>query len=191
MLFTERDAILFEMNELKEQGRLDCDMYFELRKHRNQRYNELQDRLRIIDEREGIKEIPVAPPVPQIIVQKPTVHPERKTLRELFKELPPARSSHMTQSEMRADRIKVEEEVQPQKHTNAYASVVETTEAIENYLKTQVVRVPLKKVQQGVEKILNKHWANFSDVMRRALDLSPYIKVDETNHRKLYFYKED
>lgn len=48
----ERKAIEFELYELKEQSRKDFDMYFELRKYRNQRYSELQNRLREIDERD-------------------------------------------------------------------------------------------------------------------------------------------
>lgn len=52
MSFTERDAIKMEMEELKEQTRRDAELYFESRKYRNERYTELLNRLRELDERD-------------------------------------------------------------------------------------------------------------------------------------------
>jgi hypothetical protein len=191
----EREAIEFEMNELKEQGRLDFDLYFDLRKHRNERYSELQDRLRTIDERD--MKI-TTPTVNHIQVKRPDAREAQTViiplhLRERTKDLPDAKSAHMTQGEMRVDRIKLEKEpVKPKKDKKALAPFEETTEAIEAYLKNRYPKwVPTREIKKVIEKQFQVEWSNFSNVMERALQFSPYLEVDKTKPRKHYYrYKE-
>jgi hypothetical protein len=192
----EREPIEFEMNELKEQGRLDFDLYFDLRKHRNERYSQLQDRLRTIDERDMKVNTPI---VNHIQVKRPDAREAQTVivplhLRERTKDLPDAKSAHMTQGEMRVDRIKVEEK--PVKSTRvdkkSLAPIEETTEAIEVYLKNRYPKwVPTRDVKKVIEKQFQVEWKNFSNVMERAIQFSPYIEVNKTQKRKhVYRYKE-
>ena len=52
LIFDERRAIEMEIQSLKEQTRMDFDLYFESRKIRNEQISVLLDRLRQLDERD-------------------------------------------------------------------------------------------------------------------------------------------
>lgn len=201
-MFTEREAILMEMQELKEQGRLDYDMYFELRKFRNERYNQLQDRLRIIDDRDKLEKpqyVPrsseppkMTPLSPSVDVGKTFVQNNEHELQTLFKTLPVPKVRDIQPSELKYDRIRKEEEKkihQSQKYRGkVFPTPIETTEAIERYLKHIGYAVRTKQIKQAMERQFDIEWTNFSNVLERAVELSPYIHVNKTKPRQ-YTYQ--
>lgn len=169
----ERQAIEFIMNEIKEQRRADFEFYLKMRNQSTETYERFLDRLRELDERET--KVKMEEPV------KPAgfFNPNFEQIKETLKDIPIPRSAHMTQSEMRVDRIKVEK-----KTTTSYE---EATEEIERYLKEIKHPTTLKDIQKNVETRLNKHWSNFHDVMKKALELSPFIHVERINARKFFY----
>lgn len=164
----EREAIVFILEEIKEQRRQDFEMYFEMRKSNNNTYERFLDRLREIDELDR-----------ELNQKEPIRVPSREEeLRETFKTLPPARAEFISPAEMRVDRIPVE------------WSIEDTVTLVENFLKKTKHPVYLAQIQAFVELKFQKHWKNFADVMRRVMELSPFIVVDKSQKAHLYSYKE-
>jgi hypothetical protein len=168
----ERQAIHFEMQELKEQSRRDFDMYFELRKHRNQRYNELQNRLREIDERDM-----KAPQLPQI---ESNYHNPG---------LPTPKAQDFTVEQLRVD--KYEEEITDGRTKRIIADYNEISETVEEFLR---INGPskLKSIKRVMERRFNKKWANYNSVLKKVMTMNKKVQVMREGKDNLYFYaKED
>jgi len=200
----EREAIALEMQELKEQGRLDWEMYFELRRHRNQRYNELQDRLRQIDERDSRIEWerehqpPVIPPPPE---EKRHFKLTPRVKGEEPEELPKPKNLDIEPEELKLKRYEEEEEepegepvslaeIKREKEKPTYS---EGVEKICEYLKEKEGEwVAFNLIERYAEAQLNYKYTNFSNVLRRAISLVPEIKVQKITARQfLYTWKTD
>lgn len=69
-----------------------------------------------------------------------------------------------------------------------FPTPIETTEAIERYLKHIGYAVRTKQIKQAMERQFDIEWTNFSNVLERAVELSPYIHVNKTKPRQ-YTYQ--
>jgi hypothetical protein len=164
----ERQAIEFEMQLLKEESRRDFEMYFELRKQSRERYTQLQNRLRQIDERDMYK-----PPAP---IEEPA-------------RLVP-KSADMSIEQLRVDKYK-----EPAKKANrgGKAPLVPNDKLIpfiEDFLKVLNNPVHLKLIRSAAEREFNVTWANFNTVMRNAVKGSKHIAIDKEQKNWFYSYKE-
>jgi len=166
-MFTEREAIKQEMEEIKELVRIDTDKYWEMRFYRNKRLEELLDRLRELDERD------LYAPVKQVI-EKP-VNPET---------LPKPKNLDMTVTDLQIDRV-----TKPKRSGKASLAPREKViEEIELFLK-QNGPTKQKEIREHIEQKFNVQWANFNTVLKQVVDKSPHIGVDTIQPKKhVYFY---
>lgn len=165
--FNEREAILFEMQDLKEQSRKDFDFYFEMRKYRNQRYNELQDRLRDLDEIQFNREksVDLDSLYPSIIKEKPFT----------------PKSQDMTPLELELERVEKPSE-------RGFVPLEKLVPAIEDFLESNGSS-QLNQIQAHMEAKFGTHWTNFNTTLKHAMKRTKHIGVDKTNKRRfLYFY---
>jgi hypothetical protein len=168
-MFTERDAIEFEMNELKEQARRDYEIYLTSRNMRNERYSQLMDRLREIDERPHRKEV--------VLKNKEVT----KEMWESVKNTPP---TILPQPKFQGDvqELRVDYIDKPRK----YVKLEEIDPVVQEFLKEQGYSVQAKDIQKHVESKLGAKWENFSGIMYRLIELNPRIK--KASKRGMYYY---
>jgi hypothetical protein len=160
MIFNEREAIREEIQELKEQNRRDYDLYFESRKYRNIRVEELLNRLRELDERDKEymrqpQEVPVVIPESVPIVEEPKPKPEVKAgLSETKKEY-------------------VQENIQKElnkRRTKAKQIPIEKLETIivERLRKNgDNKEVQVKELKRFAEVVFDTEWKNFNNPLKR------------------------
>lgn len=180
----EREAIAFEMQDLKEQGRLDFEMYFELRKFRSKRYNELQERLREIDEVErNAKRVATTPKI-EVKLPKPRETQPFTLPWSAKKELPEPRFKESVE-DLRTDRV-----ASKKGHPNAKVPIEEVVHEVEQYLQSVRKPVRLGSIRKHLELTFSTTWQNYNTLMKHVLEYSPYIQVDKTTKWFLYSYKE-
>jgi hypothetical protein len=177
----EREAIQFILEELKEQRRADFDMYFEMRKNTTAQYDRFLDRLREIDEKERELNDSFPKPEPQMILPKPL----RETVKDIFKQLPVPKSLDLSVADVRDERV-MEEEAHERK---SQVPAEEVAHYIVEYLKHADGSEPLRDIQYYVETEMNTQWSNFTEVMKRTMQLNPCIQRSKV--RGYYIYKED
>lgn len=175
----EREAIRLEMEELKEQGRRDWELYFEMRKHRNDRYTELQNRLREIDVRDSDREI---------MVEKQEFKPLSARVTERIeneKDLPVAKSADMTPKEMVVDRVARPKRkgVHRGKQPQVPHGLLQQT--IEEFLRHADQPLTSKDIEDYVREKHGATFVNFNEVMRRVMGTSPFIR--KTNTRPIQY----
>jgi hypothetical protein len=171
----ERQAIEFELHELKEQSRKDFDMYFELRKHRNQRYSELQNRLREIDERD--MNISKAQQIAESAYNNP------------FYSLPKPKANGMSVIDLRVDKYN-EEPVKKKRRSAATVNYNEIINVIKEALRENN-HTKLKPIKNKLETTFNKKWANYNSVMRLAMEYDNTIKAKKIGKDNIYFLEEE
>lgn len=164
IVMDEREAIQFEMQDLREQSRLDFEMYFELRKQKSQRYNELLNRLRELDDRD---------------LYRPIQEPQNP-IKSLDKLIP--RHELVTVQEMKLDRVR-------EPKGNVLADYDEIIKVVEEFLKDKNP-MAVKYIKPYVENHFGVKWTNFNNVMKRVMESSNHVSVDKTYKSFLYYYKE-
>jgi hypothetical protein len=169
-MFDEREAIYFEMQELKELGRREFDLYFEMRKHRNQRYSELQNRLRELDEIEYRRMSQSNNPVT-----------DNTVTGQDGKVLPMPKNIDRTVTDLRTE---------PRETNNinkAKVDYVILTAKIESFLQSNG---PQKSnvIRNYAEKEFGIKWANFNSTLKNILRRSDKVKVDTTSKQHIYYY---
>lgn len=187
-MFTERDAIQFEMEELKEQARRDFEIYIDSRRHRNERYDQLQNRLREIDmaERQPTRPQPPVQPLSEII-QK--IQPE--TFRKPVV-LEPSGADGFTipqWKEVSETEKKLKEEMKPKnrKKRKYVSTEIVLTKVLEFLIANG--KSTLKQIQEYVEAELNTKWTNFNTPMSRVMALTK--KIERVDNKYKYVPRED
>jgi hypothetical protein len=184
----ERQAIEFILDELKEQRRQDFDMYFEMRKYTSQKYNDLLNRLREIDERDVQTYVPptlvTAPPKVEMENFKPK--PFTDTVKDIFKHLPAPKSQDLTPRDLSVEHAESKPTFRPSK----LPPMVEIVPTVENFLKARKNEwFRTGEIQRFTQEMLQAEWTNFSEVMGRVVQVSPYINMDESSRVRKYQYK--
>lgn len=199
MSFTEREAIKFEMEELKVQASRDFEIYLSSRNQRNERYSQLMDRLREIDERSIRNKgaVQVVKEVDNFLRKKEESKP---IVFNVNKPLPEARWGGTIQ-DLRVDKVRPNQEIivksEPEqeevekpkrsKKKGKYVTIEEVDPLVEKYLRFRQGEERVRDIQEYVEKELDTKWVNFSSIMARILALNPRIK--KANRQGYYFYE--
>ena len=198
MSFTERDAIHFEMEELKEQARRDFEIYLTSRNMRAERYTQLMERLREIDERTIRNKSSIQTPQKQVFEQ-------RKQEATLVRDLPKPKFEGTLQ-DLRIDKVRPNQEIivksEPEKEEfiengrngkkfnkrpKGNIKIEDVDPVVEKYLRFRQTEERTKDIQTYVEKELGAKWTNFSAIMGRILELNPRIKKAERHG--FYYYE--
>jgi hypothetical protein len=169
-MFTERDAIEFEMNELKEQARRDYDIYLTSRNMRNERYSQLMDRLREIDERPHRKEV---------------VLKNKDITKEMWESVKNAPAMVLPQPKFKGNPQELRVDYVEEK--KKYVPLEEVDSVVEGYLKERAEDVRIGEIKEYTEETLDQHWENFNAVMRKIMSVNPRI----IKGRRKGFYKYD
>jgi hypothetical protein len=164
-MFNEREAIRLEMEDLKEQSRKDFDFYFEMRKFRNERMTQLQNRLRDLDEIEYKRSIE---PIKVVKIEKPFT----------------PKNQDMKPTDLMIDRI---ESIESDKKSKV--PYTELSNDITHYLMENGDK-PLNEIKSYIQHIHNTQWRNFSSVMKKVMEMNPNIKADKTRKNYIYSYKK-
>lgn len=164
--FTEREAIQQEMEFIKEQSRQDFQLYFEMRKQRNQRYDELLNRLRELDDKEELK-------THQIEFE---LTPMQQPRKERFADLTPEQRV--------VDRYK--EETEPKLSRTQEAE--RTCKLISDYVMTQRRQVSRTEIKNYLAQEHGKDYANISDILKRAEELDVHLIKEKYGKRTYYTY---
>lgn len=158
--FDERESIHYEMEFLKEQSRQDFQLYFELRTQRSKRFEELQERLREIDNLEYERS--------RQPIQPPKVEPRK----ELF--------SDLTKEQQIVDKIK------PRKGLLKSTLVTET---IVTFLKHQDKPVTPFEIREMLIRELDKEYVNMTTVMQKAQNMDIGITKIKEGGQVTYTYR--
>lgn len=183
-MFNERDAIQFELDELREQARRDDEFYLSIRKQRAERYDQIMDRLRVIDGRDAQvnkKETPLVTNLRTILedVPKPAEErPDFMPLSQLVK-----LEAEQKQETPLEKKVREEKLARPKKR--GYVPVERITTKVLEYLEVFKGEQPLRDIQHFVETELGINWVNFSVVMKRAMEINPRIKKAD---KQGYYY---
>jgi hypothetical protein len=160
--FDERESIRLEMDFIKEQGREDFNLYFELRKQRSKRFTELQQRLRELDQLEWERS------------QQQYQQPKQEPPKERFADLPKEKQV--------IDYLEKEQKIRTGKVLKSNI----TSQTISTYLKQQTKPASRNQIKQMLKQELNKEYANITDVLNNAQKQDQnIIKLKEGN--KVYY----
>lgn len=172
-MFTERDAIQFELEELREQARRDDEFYLEVRAQRHQRYSALMDRLRQVDAIIHEEKESVPKPVELVL---PSIN---------FDEIKQENGGFLPLSKRSSIEERINKEMQARKTQRVYHSIEAVASKIAYYLEI-MGESKLKDIQDYVQQELGMKWNNFTSTINRAMKTNPRIK--RTDKKGVYFY---
>ena len=164
----EREAIKFEMEMLKEESRRDFEMYFELRKQSRQRMEQLQNRLRAIDERDA--------------------NPTYKSVNIPSSRYNIAKSSHLSVNELMVDKYAEPTNKPYNAKSKSLVPYDNVVAFVEGFLKELGEPVKLKVIKEATEKHFNVKWSNFNNVMSKVTLMSYRVKAEKGLKDYLYSY---
>lgn len=203
--FTERDAIKLAMQDLKEQTRMDYDLYFESKKMRDSQHGILMDRLRIIDEREyelskrdwelekekQLKELARIENEERMKNQIESSKEESEWVQDPEDSTIEPDDTGVAQSKSKADslaeiklnrkRANVRDNIRRakvgvRKPKPDYIPFERVESVVLQYLSDKTKPEHSKDIQKHVEKELESAWKNFSGIMSSLMKKYPNLK---------------
>jgi hypothetical protein len=196
MSFNERQAIEMEMQELKETARREFEMYFESKKWRNERFKELQERLKELDKEEVVR--PPIKPLSEVIgdltpvtlkpfttanCDTPTVETDLPEIHniDISVEIPQWETTETPEQQ------KLKEEMQEANTKTLKRNYVPLERVIPVVIDYLIVHGEsrIKDIQEYVERKLETKWISFSPLMGRIIEKTN--KIENTGYG-LYKY---
>lgn len=185
---------------MKEQTRMDYDLYLESRRLRNEQINIMLDRLRELDHRDEILELKYKNTVkdtPKITPQKPiekTNEPSKPQMRQVSdtaNEILQQLQKHKKGLKIKETKENVATKVQEEKLAKTIKNTRTPIERIEHLVVSYLSEhgeSPIRNIRKFVEETVNSKWANFSDPLQRVMDRNP--RVRKSIRRGYYYLKE-
>lgn len=192
-IFDERKAIEMAIQDLKEQTRMDFDLYFESRKIRTEQISILLSRLRELDERDNIVQIKYRKAAERVLVDTlgsldTIVEEEEAKKARLLEERALERQRQLEkreQEKLEEKRKLISESIQkeklvskPQKAGHTYVPIERVETLVLAYLE-QNGEQPLRKIKEYVEEQTGASWKNFSEVVRKIKANSSSIEYGD------------
>lgn len=199
-IFDERKAIQLAVQDLKEQTRMDYELYFESRRVRNEQISILLERLRELDERDKIVELKYSTRYNSTQNQEPSgvATPEPTKEKE---------TESMQDQLLKAQLLQggIPEVKLPEKRDIVASRIRE--QALSNTHRTKSKKVPQERIEQlimtyltehgesqirfiqkYVEETVNQKWSNFSATVKKIMERNKRI---QKGHKMGYYYLAD
>lgn len=202
-IFDERTAIRIAIQEMKEQTRMDYDLYLESRRLRNEQINIMLDRLRELDHRDEIVELKYKRQLEEIqkqdtrtltsnlnekvVPNKEGIDNSAEALTKLQK-----RKEEQAQLKLKEVRENVSSNIKEERLSNPIRGSLKrvSSERIETLIVTYLRgngEVSLKAIKGHVESEVNTQWKNFGDVMQKIMSHNKRVKRAS---KRGYYYLE-
>lgn len=192
-IFDERKAIEQAIQDLKEQTRMDYDLYLESRKVRNEQISVLLDRLRELDVRD--RDILANESIEKLHSNKApdTTEDWKKRKEERLREQEKIEDAEKERKLEEKRKIVSENIKKVNTKTFTAKSRKVKFERIVNlvvdYLYEKDGEVPLHEIKKYVENETGASWTNFGEVVRRLMD--SHSKVRKGSKRGYYYLEKE
>ena len=204
IIFDERMAIHIAIQEMKEQTRMDYDLYLESRRMRNEQIKVMLDRLRDLDHRDEIVELKYRRQFEESQKQVSESSPNEGMQNNVPKKedgdnhLEYLRNLQKLKDEkenlkLRETREHVASSIQEELIANSYrgSSSIIPIERLEFLIVTFLRdngESPVREIRKHVEGTVNRKWTNFGDLVRRVMGRNEKVKNSD---RKGYYYLDE